>query len=89
MTMKGPACVNNGIRAWYRADQAVNGINWGDVSGNANHMTAVGDPENTTGLLNFNPAIYYDGNDAHLVPAAAGVTGAYTLGGMTKLEGTE
>ncbi|HEY8915144.1 MAG TPA: hypothetical protein VIM87_01870, partial [Chitinophaga sp.] len=89
MTLQGPACVNNGIRAWYRADQAVNGVNWGDISGNANHMTVVGDPDNTTGMVNFNPAIYYDGNDAHLAPAAAGVTGAYTMGGMTQLEGTQ
>ena len=89
MSMVGPACVNNGVVAWYRADQAVNGINWGDISGNANHMTAVGDPDNTTGLVNFNPAIYYDGNDAHRVPAAAGVTGAYSLMGMAQIEGTQ
>jgi hypothetical protein len=89
MSMVGPACVNNGVVAWYRADQAVNGINWGDISGNANHMTVVGDPDNTTGLVNFNPAIYYDGNDAHRVPAAAGVTGAYSLMGMAQIEGTQ
>lgn len=89
MTFKGPACVNNGVVAWYRADQAVNGVNWGDISGNANHMTVIGDPDNTTGLVNFNPAIYYDGNDAHRVPATAGVTGAYSLMGMAQLEGTQ
>ncbi|WP_185096823.1 Calx-beta domain-containing protein [Chitinophaga barathri] len=89
MTFSGPACVNSGILAWYRADQAVNGVNWGDISGNANHMTVVGDPDGTTNLVNFNPAVYYDGNDAHRVPAAAGVTGAYTLMGMAELEGTQ
>lgn len=89
MTLKGPACVNNGVVAWYRADQAVNGINWGDISGNANHMTVIGDPDNTTGMVNFNPAIYYDGNDAHRVPAAAGVSGAYSIMGMGLLEGSQ
>ena len=89
MTFSGPACVNDGIRAWYRADQAVNGVNWGDISGNANHMIVVGDPDGTTSLVNFNPAIYYDGTDAHRVPASAGVTGAYTLMGMAEIEGTQ
>ncbi|MGF6849825.1 hypothetical protein QFZ51_005060 [Chitinophaga sp. W3I9] len=89
MTFKGPACVNNGILAWYRADQAVNGVKWGDISGNANHMNVIGDPDNTTGMVNFNPAIYYDGNDAHLVPASAGVTGAYTMMGLSQLEGSQ
>jgi hypothetical protein len=89
MTFKGPACVNNGILAWYRADQAVNGVNWGDISGNANHMIVTGDPDNTTGMVNFNPAIYYDGNDAHIVPASAGVTGAYSIMGMGQLEGSQ
>jgi hypothetical protein len=89
MTSKGPACVNNGVVAWYRADQAVNGINWGDISGNANHMIPTGDPDNTTGMVNFNPAIYYDGNDAHQVPASAGVTGAYSIMGMGLLEGSQ
>ncbi|HWV65104.1 right-handed parallel beta-helix repeat-containing protein, partial [Chitinophaga sp.] len=89
MTIQGPAAVSNGILAWYRADQAVNGINWGDISGNANHMVPTGDPDNTTGMVNFNPAIYYDGNDAHLVPASAGVTGAYSMMGMSQLEGSQ
>ncbi|MFC3197081.1 Calx-beta domain-containing protein, partial [Parapedobacter deserti] len=89
MTFSGPACVNDGIIAWYRADQGVSGVNWGDISGNANHMTVSGDPDNTTALVNFNPAIYYDGNDVHFVPASAGVTGAYTLMGMAELEGSQ
>ncbi|HEY8960191.1 right-handed parallel beta-helix repeat-containing protein, partial [Chitinophaga sp.] len=89
MTFQGPACVNNGILAWYRADQAVNGVNWGDISGNANHMLVTGDPDNTTAMVNFNPAIYYDGNDAHRVPASAGVTGAYSIMGMGQLEGSQ
>ncbi|GAA0540526.1 hypothetical protein GCM10009415_22980 [Chitinophaga japonensis] len=89
MSFSGPACVNDGIKAWFRADQAVNGMNWGDISGNANHMTVIGDPDGATGMVNFNPAIYYDGNDAHRVPAAAGVTGQYTMMGMGLLEGTQ
>ncbi|WP_325531242.1 right-handed parallel beta-helix repeat-containing protein, partial [Chitinophaga sp.] len=89
MTFKGPACVNSGVVAWYRADQAVNGVNWGDISGNANHMTVIGDPDNTTGMVNFNPAIYYDGNDAHQVPASAAVSGAYSIMGMGQLEGSQ
>jgi gliding motility-associated-like protein len=89
MTFSGPGCVNNGIKAWYRADQGVNGANWADISGNTNHMTVSGDPDNTTRLVNFNPAVYYDGNDVHLAPTSAGVTGAYTLMGMAELEGSQ
>lgn len=87
--IKGPACITNGIVGWYRADMGVSGVNWADISGNANHMTVVGDPDDTTGLVNFNKAIYYDGNDAHRVPATAGVTTAYTMMGMGRLEGTQ
>lgn len=87
--IKGPACITDGIVAWYRADMGVNGVNWADISGNANHTTVVGDPDTSTGLVNFNPAFYYDGNDAHRVPAGAGVTTAYTMMGLGRLEGTQ
>lgn len=87
--IKAPACITNGIVAWYRADMGVNGMNWGDISGNANHTIVVGDPDTSTGLVNFNPAFYYDGNDAHRVPAGAGVTTAYTMMGLGQLEGTQ
>ncbi len=86
---KGPAGVNSGIVAWYRADNGANGANWADISGNSNHMTVAGAPNLTTGLVNFNPAFYYNGSSGHLVPATAGVTGAYTLGGLGRLEGTQ
>ncbi len=86
--VKAPACVNNGILAWYRADMGLNGYTWGDISGNANHMTATGDPDTTSGYVNFNPAMYYDGNDLHLAPASATVTTAYTMMGLGKLEGS-
>ncbi|WP_164735203.1 right-handed parallel beta-helix repeat-containing protein [Pseudoflavitalea rhizosphaerae] len=86
---KAPACINNGILAWYRADMGVNGTKWGDVSGNGNNMTVVGDPDDTTGLVNFNKAFYYDGNDAHNVPAGAAVTTTYTIMGLGKLEGSQ
>lgn len=86
---KAPACINNGILAWYRADMGVNGMLWGDISGNGNNMTVVGDPDDTTGLVNFNKAFYYDGNDAHRVPAGAAVTTAYTMMGLGRLEGTQ
>ncbi|MFC7525540.1 Calx-beta domain-containing protein, partial [Parapedobacter sp. GCM10030251] len=89
MAITGPACVNSAVVAWYRADQAVNGSNWGDISGNANHMTVIGDPDATTGMVNFNPAFYYDGNDAHRVPATAAENSAYTLMGMGQLEGSQ
>lgn len=87
--IKAPACITNGIVAWYRADMGVNGMNWGDISGNANHMIGFGDPDDTTGLINFNKAIYYDGNDDHRAPATAGVTTAYTMMGLAKLEGSQ
>lgn len=87
--IKGPACINNGIVGWYRADMAVNGTVWGDVSGNANHTIAVSDPDTAGAYVNFNKAFYYDGNDAHTVPAGAAVTGAYTIMGLGKLEGSQ
>lgn len=87
--IKGPACINNGIVAWYRADQGVRGTTWGDISGNGNNMIGYGDPDDTTGLVNFNKAIYYDGNDDHRAPATAAVTTAYTMMGLGKLEGTQ
>lgn len=87
--IKAPACITNGIVAWYRADMGVNGMNWADISGNANHLTGFGDPDDTTGLVNFNKAIYYDGNDDHRAPATAAVTTAYTMMGLAKLEGTQ
>ncbi len=87
--IKGPACITNGIVAWYRADMGVSGVNWADISGNANHLTGFGDPDDTTGLVNFNKAIYYDGNDDHRAPVTAGVTTAYTMMGLGKLEGSQ
>jgi hypothetical protein len=89
MTVRGPAGVNSGILAWYRADLGASGVNWGDISGNANSMTVSGTPTLTTGLVNFNPAFYYNGLSAHLVPTTAGATGAYTLGGLGRLDGTQ
>lgn len=88
MGIKAPACITNGIVGWYRADMAVNGRIWGDISGNANHTTIVGDPDTAEAYVNYNPAFYYDGNDAHTVPATAGVSGAYTIMGLGKLEGS-
>jgi hypothetical protein len=87
--VKAPACITNGIVAWYKADMGVNGMVWGDISGNGNNMTVVGDPDDTTGLVNFNKAFYYDGNDAHRAPASAGVTTAYTMMGLGRLEGSQ
>jgi len=87
--VKAPACITNGIVAWYKADMGVNGMIWGDISGNGNNMTVVGDPDDTTGLVNFNKAFYYDGNDAHQAPASAGVANAYTIMGLGRLEGTQ
>ncbi len=56
---KAPACITNGIVGWYRADMAVNGRIWGDISGNANHTTIVGDPDTAEAYVNYNPAFYY------------------------------
>ncbi|MBO9636170.1 MAG: hypothetical protein J7578_23910, partial [Chitinophagaceae bacterium] len=71
------------------ADMGVNGMVWGDISGNANHMRVTSDPDTSTGYVNFNRAFYYDGNDAHSAPATAGVSGAYTIMGLARLEGTQ
>lgn len=87
--IKAPACISNGIVGWYRADMGVNGMAWGDISGNGNNMTIVGDPDDTTSLVNFNKAFYYDGNDGHRVPAGASVTTAYTMMGLARLEGSQ
>ncbi len=52
-------------------------------------MTTIGDPDTSTGMVNFNPAVYYDGNDVHLAPSGAAVTTSYTFMGLGKLEGSQ
>lgn len=89
MGIKAPACITNGIVGWYRADMGINVNIWGDISGNANHLNVIGDPDTAASFVNFNPAFYYDGNDAHTAPASAAVTNAYTIMGLGKLEGTQ
>lgn len=86
----GPACVDDDIVAWLRADQGVNGFNWTDFSGKNNNPTiGSSDPEVTDATINFHPAFYYDGNDGHILPASAQVSGEYSIFTVAQMEGTQ
>ena len=60
----GPACVTAGIQTWLRSDYGASGSNWVDFSGNqqnATQLTAANQPTLSATLLNFNPAMEFDG----------------------------
>ncbi|MBK7872689.1 MAG: hypothetical protein IPJ74_19435 [Saprospiraceae bacterium] len=93
--ISGPACVDNGIQNWLRADYGT-GIttqggtvsSWIDFSGNANNATGTGDPSyDVTNAINFNPVIYYDGSDAHNL--ANSVVGNYSIFTISRMEGPD
>ncbi|XZF14017.1 beta strand repeat-containing protein [Chitinophagaceae bacterium MMS25-I14] len=63
----GPAGVNTGIGAWWKADASgTSGTSWTDQSGN-NRTLAQGNtasrPTMTGGAINYLPALDFDGND--------------------------
>ncbi len=79
----GPGCVNVGIRGWFRADYGASATQWTDFSGNSLNTTATGagnDPA-VTEVINFNPAIDFDGNDVFTANIVGGFSGnqSYTI----------
>ncbi len=78
----GPACVNNGIATWLRADYAANVNSWVDFSGNqtnAAQATAANQPALNASALNYNPALVFNGTTDNLVVPNASITGKYSF----------
>jgi hypothetical protein len=61
----GPACVNNNIAAWLRADYGAETTgNWSDFSGNQKNgaqATAANQPGFNASAINFNPGVLFNG----------------------------
>ena len=81
------------LQAWLRADQIKDAAGegdvvnvWSDYSNLGNNATAGGDPTLTLNGINFNPAVYYDGNDRHRFDKM--MRDNYTVIGVSKLEGS-
>ncbi len=59
-TFKGPACVNTGIGAWWRADNGATATDWSDYSGLGHDAVSVSVVTlNPTGA-NFNPSVAFN-----------------------------
>ncbi|UUF12406.1 MULTISPECIES: right-handed parallel beta-helix repeat-containing protein [Flavobacterium] len=89
-----PGGVSPNLGLWLKANEGTGGVNqndpigvWTDQSPAAAHGVAVGDPtyELTNGT-NFNPAVYYDGDDGH-DPVTA-FKGQYTMFSLARYSGT-
>lgn len=83
----GPACVNNGIMAWLRADYAAAPNSWADFSGNqtnADQATAANQPVFVTGSLNYNPSLKFDGAADYLKIPQASITGKFPTGNAAR-----
>ncbi len=66
--VKGPACLNTGVGAWWRADQELSSTQWKDFSGNGYDANAVGVTAIQTTGANYNPFVklnssYYQYNN--------------------------
>ena len=82
--LKGPGCVNLGIKLWLRADFDASVGAWDDYSGNdrsAVQATLANQPVLSSGALNFNPALVFDNSNDNLQIANAGLTGLPTGNG--------
>ncbi len=70
MKTQGPGAVNTGVALWLDAQDALSGnlpggTGWQDRSGNDRDFTTVGsDPNRSTGGLNYNHYVQFDGDDA-------------------------
>lgn len=61
-----PGCADNAdILTWLRADYGATASQWNDFSGRTTHATqaTAGDQPDTGSLMNFNPALDFDGGD--------------------------
>ncbi len=85
--LKGPGCVNLGVKAWLRADFEATSALWSDYSGNGNDAVGAGAPA-LSGLINFNPAFQYGSPNAHNLPSTADVVANYSIFGLAKITGT-
>jgi large repetitive protein len=70
--MSAPGCVAANLQMWFKADAGITGTttvsNWADQSGNGRNVvqaTAAAQPS-TSGLMNFNPSLVFDGANDRL-----------------------
>jgi hypothetical protein len=83
----GPACVNNGIAAWLRADYAANANSWVDFSGNqvnATQATVANQPALAAGALNYNQALTFNGTTDYLQIPQASIAGKFAFGNTAR-----
>lgn len=95
-TVIAPGCVTGGIQYWLKADES--GYNthgqtvfsWVDATGKGRNGTGSSDPSlDTVNLINFNPSVFYDGNDATNLPALANLQGNLSIFTISKMQGTQ
>ena len=65
-----PGGIGDNLLLWLKADKDFSAGSWLDQSPHANDATNFGDPSSVANSLNFNPGIYYDGNDHTTSPLA-------------------
>ncbi|AXY73485.1 T9SS C-terminal target domain-containing protein [Paraflavitalea soli] len=83
----GPACVNNGIAAWLRADYAAAANSWVDFSGNqvnATQATVANQPALAPAALNYNNALTFNGTTDYLQIPQAAIAGKFSFGNAAR-----
>lgn len=83
----GPACVNNGIVAWLRADYGATVNSWADFSGNqinAAQATGANQPALLADGLNYNAALQFNGTSDYMQIPQASITGKFPAGNAAR-----
>lgn len=95
-TVIAPGAVTTGLNYWLKADESgyvTNGqtvFTWKDATGKGRNGTGSSDPSlDTVNMLNYNPTVYYDGNDGTNLPALANLQGNLSMFTVSKMQGTQ
>ncbi len=84
-----PGGVVDGLTLWYKANDGIStNTLWYDRSPSEQNAVPSAGSSSLIGSINFNPAWYLDGASAFVSPLTAGVSGNYSLFGVSKMEGT-
>ncbi len=90
-----PGGVSTDLKFWLKADAGTGAVSsgdavntWQDQSANGYNASQSGDPTLAVNQINYNPCIYYDGNDAHNLPSSSDVSGKHTLLTVAQMQGT-
>lgn len=78
----GPACVNNGIAMWLRADYAASATGWVDFSGNqtnAAQLTVANQPALSAAAFNYNQGLTFNGTSDYLQIPQASIAGKFSF----------